>query len=65
MLGLRTIDGMNLIETAKRAGRDPRAGREWEIERAMERGDLVQAEDWLRVPQDRWLKLDGIVRDLF
>lgn len=65
MLGLRTIDGMNLVETAKRAGRDPRAGREREIERSMERGDLVQAEDWLRVPQDRWLKLDGIVRDLF
>jgi oxygen-independent coproporphyrinogen-3 oxidase len=65
MLGLRTIDGMNLVATAKRAGRDPQAGREREIEHAMERGDLVRVEDWVRVPQDRWLKLDGIVRDLF
>jgi oxygen-independent coproporphyrinogen-3 oxidase len=65
MLGLRTIDGMNLAATEKRAGRDPRTGRGREVERALERGNLVQAGDWLRVPQDRWLKLDGIVRDLF
>lgn len=65
MLGLRTIDGMNLAATEKRAGRDPKIGREREVERALERGNLVQAGDWLRVPQDRWLKLDGIVRDLF
>ncbi len=65
MLGLRTIDGMNLLATEMRAGRDPKAGREREIERAIERGSLVQIGDWLRVPPDRWLKLDGIVRDLF
>jgi oxygen-independent coproporphyrinogen-3 oxidase len=65
MLGLRTIEGMNLAATEKRAGRDPRTGRGREVERALERGNLVQAGDWLRVPQDRWLKLDGIVRDLF
>jgi len=65
MLGLRTIDGMNLAATEKRAGRDPKAGREREVERAIEKGHLVQVGDWLRVPQDRWLKLDGIVRDLF
>jgi oxygen-independent coproporphyrinogen-3 oxidase len=65
MLGLRTIDGMDLVATERRAGRDPRAGRQQEIKRAVERGNLVQDEDWLRVPVDRWLKLDGIVRDLF
>ena len=65
MLGLRTIDGMNLAATQRRAGRDPKAGREREVERAIEEGNLTQVGDWLRVPQDRWLKLDGIVRDLF
>ena len=65
MLGLRTIDGMNLAATATRAGRDPKAGRERELERAIEKGNLNRIGDWLRVPQDRWLKLDGIVRDLF
>ncbi len=65
MLGLRTIDGVDLVATEARAGCDPKAGREQEIERAMQRGNLVQAGDWLRVPANRWLKLDGIVRDLF
>ncbi|MFW2388574.1 MAG: radical SAM family heme chaperone HemW [Polyangiales bacterium] len=65
MLGLRTVDGMNLIGTERRAGRDPLEGREREIERALERGNLVRDGDWLRVPAERWLKLDGIVRDLF
>lgn len=65
MLGLRTIDGMDLVATERRAGRNPREGREQEVERAIERGNLVQDGDWLRVPVDRWLKLDGIVRDLF
>jgi coproporphyrinogen III oxidase-like Fe-S oxidoreductase len=65
MLGLRTIDGMNLVATEMRAGQDPKAGREREIERAIDEGDLRQVGDWLRVPHDRWLKLDGIVRDLF
>ena len=36
-----------------------------EIERAIERGNLVQEGNQLRVPVERWLKLDGIVRDLF
>ncbi len=65
MLGLRTADGMNLVATERRAGRNPRKGREHGIERAIERGNLVPDGDWLRVPVDRWLKLDGIVRDLF
>lgn len=65
MLGLRTLDGMQLSVTQRRAGRDPEQGRQREIERAIERGDLVRDEDGLRVPQSRWLKLDGIVRELF
>jgi putative oxygen-independent coproporphyrinogen III oxidase len=65
MLGLRTADGMNLAATERRAGRDPKAGREREVERAIDEGNLTQVGDWLRVPRDRWLKLDGIVRDLF
>ena len=65
MLGLRTMDGMNLAATETRAGRDPKAGREQELERAIEKGNLEQVGGWLSVPQDRWLKLDGIVRDLF
>jgi oxygen-independent coproporphyrinogen-3 oxidase len=65
MLGLRTVDGTNLVATQMRAGRDPKAGREREIERAIAKGNLRQVGDWLRVPHDRWLKLDGIVRDLF
>lgn len=65
MLGLRTVDGMNLAETERRAGRKPEIGREREIERAIERGNLVQEGNQLRVPVERWLKLDGIVRDLF
>ena len=65
MLGLRTARGTDLVATQRRAGRDPRVGRERDLELAMQKGDLVQDGDWLRVPHDRWLKLDGIVRDLF
>ena len=65
MLGLRTIDGMHLVDTKARAAADPEAGREREIANAIARGDLERDGDWLRVPQSRWLKLDGIVRDLF
>jgi oxygen-independent coproporphyrinogen-3 oxidase len=65
MLGLRTIEGMHLTDTQMRAGKDPLEGREREVEAAVGRGDLVHDGQWLRVPQSRWLKLDGIVRDLF
>jgi putative oxygen-independent coproporphyrinogen III oxidase len=65
MLGLRTIEGMNVLETKARAGRDPEQGREREIAQAIAQGDLVRGDGWLRVPEDRWLKLDGIVRELF
>ncbi|MBW2508325.1 MAG: radical SAM family heme chaperone HemW [Deltaproteobacteria bacterium] len=65
MLGLRTIDGMCLADTERRAGKNPLEGREREVEQALGRGDLVRDGRWLRVPSSRWLKLDGIVRDLF
>jgi oxygen-independent coproporphyrinogen-3 oxidase len=65
MLGLRTVEGMNLEDTRARAGIDPLVGREREVEDALTRGNLVRDDAWLRVPQSRWLKLDGIVRDLF
>jgi oxygen-independent coproporphyrinogen-3 oxidase len=65
MLGLRTTEGIDLSQTRRRTGVDPEAGREREIKRAIERGNLVRDGNHLRVPVDRWLKLDGIVRDLF
>jgi putative oxygen-independent coproporphyrinogen III oxidase len=65
MLGLRTIEGMCLADTQRRAGKNPLEGRECEVEEALGRGDLVHEGRWLRVPGTRWLKLDGIVRDLF
>ncbi|MEM7137433.1 MAG: radical SAM family heme chaperone HemW [Myxococcota bacterium] len=65
MLGLRTATGVNMASTAHRAGRDVRVGRANELERALDQGNVTLEDDWLRVPQDRWLKLDGIVRDLF
>ena len=65
MLGLRTREGMCLSRTRRRAGIDPEAGRTREIERAIQSGNLVRDQDRLRVPESRWLKLDGIVRDLF
>jgi oxygen-independent coproporphyrinogen-3 oxidase len=65
MLGLRTIEGTNCDDTKARAGVYPEVGREREVEVAIDRGDLIRDGAWLRVPQSRWLKLDGIVRDLF
>jgi coproporphyrinogen III oxidase-like Fe-S oxidoreductase len=65
MLGLRTLEGMDLEATRQRADRDPEAGRERAIAQAIERGHLVREASRLRVPQRHWLKLDGIVRDLF
>lgn len=65
MLGLRTSEGIDLEATRKRADRDPERGRERVIEQALERGHLTRAGGRLRVPAEHWLKLDGIVRDLF
>lgn len=65
MLGLRTREGIDLDAVRRRAGVDPEQGRERAIARAEERGDLMREEGWLRVPRERWLRLDGIVADLF
>jgi coproporphyrinogen III oxidase-like Fe-S oxidoreductase len=65
MLGLRTREGVDLDDTAARAGVDPCAGRERAIAGRTERGDLIRNGAHLRVPRDRWLTLDAIVRDLF
>ncbi len=65
MLGLRTLEGMDLENTRARAARDPEQGRERAIERAIERGHLIREGERLRVPLTHWMKLDGIVRDLF
>jgi oxygen-independent coproporphyrinogen-3 oxidase len=65
MLGLRTSEGMSLSRTSRRAGKNAETGRVREIEEALRRGDLLRDGDRLRVPEPRWLKLDGIVRELF
>lgn len=65
MLGLRTREGVDLPETARRAGIDPLAGRERALDRRIAAGDVIREGDRLRVPTDRWLRLDSIVVDLF
>ncbi|HEX5655712.1 MAG TPA: radical SAM family heme chaperone HemW [Polyangiales bacterium] len=65
MLGLRTQEGVDLEALATKVGRDPRAGRERALERRLAQGDVALEHDILRVPQARWIMLDGIVADLF
>ena len=65
MLGLRTSRGANLSEIEARAGTAVAIGRERSIKRGTRRGDLLANTDVWRVPSDRWLRLDGIVADLF
>ncbi|MET0284248.1 MAG: radical SAM family heme chaperone HemW [Polyangiales bacterium] len=65
MLGLRTREGVDLSALAQRVGRDPREGRAKVLHRRLARGDITLSEHVLRVPQARWLMLDGIVADLF
>lgn len=65
MLGLRTAEGVDLPALAERTGIDPLAPRARALARRLARGDVVQEGTWLRVPEPRWLMLDGIVADLF
>jgi len=65
MLGLRTAGGVDLTALAERTGVDPLAARKRAVERRLARGDLALEAGVLRVPQRRWLMLDGIVADLF
>jgi putative oxygen-independent coproporphyrinogen III oxidase len=65
MLGLRTSEGVDLAALQRRAGVDPRSGRERAIARQLERGNLAFAGEQVRVPRERWLQLDSIVSELF
>ena len=65
MLGLRTREGMDLVDTSMRAGVDPMEGRRQALRRRLDAGDVIHLGDRLRVPRDRWLRLDSIVADLF
>ncbi len=69
MLGLRTLEGVDLKAAETRAGVDPLEGRAEAVERHLERGNLLldvcEEGARLRVPRARWLHLDGIVADLF
>jgi oxygen-independent coproporphyrinogen-3 oxidase len=65
MLGLRTREGVDLQALEARVARDPRAGRERALSRRLARGDVELVQERLRVPEERWLMLDGIVADLF
>lgn len=65
MLGLRTVDGVDLRALGERVGVDPRQGRERAIARLIERGSLVDEGDRLRIPTARWLVADDIVSSLF
>jgi len=65
MLGLRTRAGVDLAALEAAAGVDPRLGREDALDRASASGHVVEEDGILRVPQRRWLQLDGIVAGLF
>lgn len=65
MLGLRTMWGTDLARARELSGIDPLAGRQAEVERAIERGDVVLEGETLRVPHARWLHLDSIIARLF
>jgi oxygen-independent coproporphyrinogen-3 oxidase len=65
MLGLRTSEGVDMQDLEARAGVDPRHGRERALTKQLEYGHLSLTENQLRVPREHWLKLDGIVTDLF
>ena len=65
MLGLRTTEGMNLDAVRAATGLDPLRDREKSLEKRIKSGDVVVDGPHLRVPCDRWLLLDSIVRDLF
>lgn len=65
MLGLRTSDGVDLQRLQADSGTSPLAGRERALTRLQDNGSIVLDGDLLRVPQARWLHLDGIVASLF
>ncbi len=65
MLGMRTDEGCDLRAWARRTGTDPRASRAARIARQVERGNVIDEGDVLRIPQARWLVADDIVASVF
>jgi putative oxygen-independent coproporphyrinogen III oxidase len=70
MLRLRTREGVDLIDVARRSGTDPLHDRKASVERQLGRENIEiqrQGEENTRmiVPGPRWLHLDSIVADLF
>ncbi|MBX3246580.1 MAG: radical SAM family heme chaperone HemW [Myxococcales bacterium] len=65
MLGLRTAEGVDLDVLEARVAQPWIRGRERAVARRLDAGDLAREGRRLRVPRERWLRLDGIVADLF
>lgn len=65
MLGLRTVDGVDLAELGERTGVDPRGGRERAFEREVSRGNVVIDAGRAVIPRSRWLVADAIIARLF
>jgi hypothetical protein len=65
MLGLRTVDGIDLARAAAEADVDPLEGRRSAVERALALAQLVRDGAHLRVPRERWLHLDSIIASVF
>lgn len=65
MLGLRTVDGIDLADVRDGLGVDPLERRHAAVGRALARGNLVRDGERLRVPRERWLHLDGIIASVF
>lgn len=65
MLGLRTAEGVDLDALEARVAQPWIRGRERAVARRLDAGDLAREGRRLRVPRERWLRLDGIVADLF
>lgn len=65
MLGLRTREGVDLRAVERETGVDPRQGRHEALDQRIAAGDVVLDGHYARVPTDRWLRLDGIITDLF
>lgn len=65
MLGLRTVEGVDVTALRERTGLDVRTLRAEAIQRRVAAGDLRDDGARLSVPRERWLMLDAIVADLF
>jgi oxygen-independent coproporphyrinogen-3 oxidase len=65
MLGLRLAEGVSFDELARDLNVDPwTPARRRTVERLIARGSLLADGPRLRVPPDKWLLADGIIRDV-